>query len=154
MRRGPNFVSALNKLHSRLEEEGLQSSANVEETYFSSFHVWVSGDFQIARSNAPHGLPRIFVRLTNQILAVNCNSFVLTLQLLHNLLIPLTMTTLRFYSLLLIWSLHVKADNFPCGGVCECSGNQQQSFPGLLADCSGRNLKNLPVRLPDDTEYL
>lgn len=57
--------------------------------------------------------------------------------------------------MLLIWSVYgEKATNFPCGEVCACSGNQQQSFPGLVADCSGRNLKNLPVRLPQNTKYL
>lgn len=66
----------------------------------------------------------------------------------------LAMKILGFYSLLLHWSICGTAETFPCGDVCECSGKQQQSSEGIVADCSRRNLGHLPARLPEDTQYL
>ncbi|KAJ7360286.1 Adhesion G protein-coupled receptor L3 [Desmophyllum pertusum] len=66
----------------------------------------------------------------------------------------LAMKILGFYSLLLHWSIYGTAETFPCGDVCECSGKQQQSSEGIVADCSRRNLGHLPARLPEDTQYL
>lgn len=38
----------------------------------------------------------------------------------------------------------------PCAEVCEC---YEDPTVGFVADCSRRNLRNLPARLPEETRY-
>lgn len=40
---------------------------------------------------------------------------------------------------------------FSCGEVCQC---YEDPNLGLIADCSGRNLRSLPSRLPEKTQYI
>lgn len=38
----------------------------------------------------------------------------------------------------------------PCAEICEC---YEDPTVGFVADCSRRNLRTLPSRLPEETQY-